>query len=133
MVDPVSLVTGITPLVLSAIGAYSAIHTKFKTYRQYSRVLLRLNRQFETQHRLFLNECHFLLRLVVSDECTIRAMLADSQHTKWTGGSINQQWKRCLDNNYDTCLKIVEEIDERLAELSAELNRLNSVPAQRQV
>lgn len=133
MADPVSLVTGLTPIVLSAIGAYRKIHSKLKTYRQYSRVMLRLNRQFETQHRLFLNECHFLLRLVVSDECTIRAMLANSQDTRWTGGHINQRWRTHLDKNYDTCLRIVEEIDERLAELSAELSRFDSVPAQQQV
>lgn len=133
MADPASLVLGLAPIVLSAIGAYSAIYAKFKTYRQYSRVLLRLNRQFETQHRLFLNECHFLLRLVINDECTIRAMLANSQHAKWAGGSINQQWKTCLDKNYEACLRIVEEIDERLAELSTELNRFDSIPAQRQV
>lgn len=133
MTDPASLVIGLTPIVLSAIGAYSTIYGKFKTYRQYSRILLRLNRQFETQHRLFLNECHFLLRLVVRDEGTIRGMLANSQHIKWTDGSVNQQWRTCLDKNYDTCLGIVEEIDERLAELSAELSRFDSVPAQRQV
>lgn len=133
MADPASLVLGLAPIVLSAIGAYSAIYAKFKIYRQYSRVLLRLNRQFETQHRLFLNESHFLLRLVVNDECTIRAMLANSQHAKWTSGSINQQWKTCLDKNYETCLRIVEEIDERLAELSTELNRFDFIPAQRQV
>uniref|UniRef100_A0A093V9Z9 Lon protease like 2, peroxisomal n=1 Tax=Talaromyces marneffei PM1 TaxID=1077442 RepID=A0A093V9Z9_TALMA len=132
MADPVSLVTGLVPLMVTAIGAYSAIYAQFKTYRQYSRVLLRLNRQFETQHRLFLNECHFLLRMVVSDEGTIRAMLANSQHTKWTGVHINQQWKTCLDKNYDTCLRIVEEIDEKLTELSTELSRFDSIPAQRQ-
>ena len=133
MADPVSLTLGITPLVISALSAYTAIYGKFQTYRQYSRAILRLHRQFETQRRLFLNECHFLLRLVVSDEHTIRAMLANPKHTKWTDSSINRRWKKCLEANYDTCLKIVEEIDEGLTELRKELNQFDSIQAQRQV
>ncbi|KAH8702245.1 hypothetical protein BGW36DRAFT_290100 [Talaromyces proteolyticus] len=130
MTDPVSLVLGITPLVVGAINVYSTIHAKFKTYRKYSREILRLNRQLEIQRRVFLNECHFLLRLVVTDERTIWAMLSNTRHDEWASRSIDQQWRRYLDENYDTCLKIVEEINEKLEELGVKFNHFDSISAQ---
>lgn len=131
MTDPASLVLGITPLLLGAINAYGAIYAKCKAYQQYAKLVLRLQRQLETQRCLFRNECHFLLRLVIADERTIQSMLANAHHGEWGSGSIDQQLRKRLDGNYDTCVKIVEDICDRLEDLEQELKRFDSIPLQR--
>ncbi|PYI05902.1 hypothetical protein BO78DRAFT_446785 [Aspergillus sclerotiicarbonarius CBS 121057] len=105
--DPVSLILGITPLVIEAIKTYRVLHAKFKAYRQYSKILRRLHTQLETQSCLFLNECRLLLRLVVGDEVRIKAMLADERHEGWDAESLDHQWRQHLDQNYDTCTNII--------------------------
>ncbi|PWY87812.1 hypothetical protein BO94DRAFT_556302 [Aspergillus sclerotioniger CBS 115572] len=125
--DPVSLILGITPLVIEAIKIYRVIHSKCKAYRQSSKLLKRLHTHVDTQKCLFLNECHFLLRLVMDDDVSIRAMLADELHAGWNAGWLNQQWRQHLDLHYDTCTRIVEEVCGSLEELHHDLRQLDPI------
>jgi hypothetical protein len=132
MTDPASLILGITPLVLQAVKAYGTIYAKCKLYHQYAGIVQRLYKQLGTQRCLFLNECRLLLRLVVDDERLIRAMLKNDQHEEWDDPTLREQWILSLDDNYDACMRIVEEICRGLQGLEEDLQRFDSVAVQRQ-
>lgn len=132
MADPASLALGIPPLVALAIQTYGTIYQKAQIYCRYASVVQRLCKHLETQRQLFLNECHFLLQLVVDNKRTIRAMIADAGHAHWADRSLAQRWTDCMGRNYEACTGIVEEIHEKLRGLDEQTRMFYSIPLERQ-
>ncbi|KAL4909338.1 hypothetical protein BDW74DRAFT_80223 [Aspergillus multicolor] len=132
MAHPASLALGIAPLVALAIKTYDSLYNKTQIYRQYAGIVGRLFKNLATQRQLFLNECHFLLRLVLDDKRIIQAMVADGDHAKWDDMYLVQEWAYRLGSSYRACTGIVEEINDSLNGLEKEIRNFYSISLERQ-
>ncbi|KAB2569715.1 hypothetical protein DBV05_g11614 [Lasiodiplodia theobromae] len=118
----------VLPIVVEAIKAYSSTRKKIKTYRGYSNELHRLYRRLDVQRQNFLNECQLILREVVDDP---EDMVDNVNHYAWRDRQLGQRLEERLLKNCESCVWIVENIQERLASIDEELGRFDVLRAEK--
>ncbi|KAK8001717.1 hypothetical protein PG991_013939 [Apiospora marii] len=95
MMDPVSIVFTVLPLLAGAVKAY----TSGKLDRQY---------------QIFVNETHLLVRTALIDDDVIERMLDDPEHSQWQSNDLESTLKEFLSDSYDAYLGIVDEWCRRM-------------------
>lgn len=118
----------VLPVVVEAIKAYSSTRKKIKTYRGYSGELHRLYRRLDVQRQNFLNECQLILREVVDDP---EDMVDNVNHYAWRDRQLDQRLEERLLKNCESCVWIVENIQERLASIDEELGCFDILRAEK--
>lgn len=128
--DPAALALGVLPLLGGAVQglqAYRTTQRKFKVFRHASREVSRLRKHLERQQQFFANECHLLLRSVLSDEDGIHRMLDDQDLPEWQSSSLELSLSAHLMKNQSVCQDILTEISAVIEELQKELSSFDEL------
>ncbi|KAL7934247.1 hypothetical protein V8C35DRAFT_302121 [Trichoderma chlorosporum] len=115
--DPLSLSYSILPMVGNSVNVYKSVRAKFKIFCHYSAEVERLRKLFGAQRDYFLNEVELVLRLVLQDQDTIKAMMKDPAHAKWQAHSLEKQLEALLGRNTMSLIDIVSDINKSIARL----------------
>ena len=121
---------GVLPVVIEAVKAYHTTCEKIRIFQHYSREVERIQKQFRVRQRMFLNECHLLLQLVVDDDVT-KAMLGDFEHSLWRDKSLNNQLNNYLSDSYQSCKDIVEDTQTILEDVGEELRCFDAIASEK--
>jgi hypothetical protein len=122
--DPVSLTLGLAPIVGGMVKSYKTVYRKLKLFGSADRELARLHKLLNGQQNVFLNEMHFLLRLVAIDkEDVIESMIADGDHDRWKCPELSQALMSFYGRSYESFGDIVDEISSNTTYLLEELDR----------
>ena len=124
------LFLGVLPVVIEAVKAYHTTCEKIQIFRHYSREVERIQKQFHVRQRMFLNECHLLLQLVVDDDVT-KAMLGDFEHSLWRDKDLNNQLNNYLSDSYQSCKDIVEDTQTILEDVGEELGCFDAIASEK--
>ncbi|KAH7116725.1 hypothetical protein B0J11DRAFT_442323 [Dendryphion nanum] len=119
-----SVFLGVLPLLIEAVKSYSSVSASLSTFRHYSREVKTVQRQLKVHHRIFLNECRLLLRLV-EDEQGAKDMLDNELDDRWTDKRLNSRFRGVLKENFELCKIIVEACKEILDEIWDELRKFD--------
>jgi hypothetical protein len=129
-VEVAGLFLGVLPVVIEAVKAYHTTYKKIQNFRHYSREVERIQKQFRVRQRMFLNECHLLLQLVVDDDVT-KAMLGDFEHSLWRDKDLNNQLNNYLSDSYQSCKDIVEDTQIILEDVGEELRCFDIIASEK--
>ena len=129
-VEAAGLFLGVLPVVIEAVKAYHTTCEKIQIFRHYSREVERIRKQFRVRQRMFLNECHLLLQLVVDDDVT-KAMLGDFEHSLWRDKDLNNQLNNYLSDSYQSCKDIVEDTQTILEDVGEELRCFDVIASEK--
>lgn len=129
-VEVVGLFLGVLPVVIEAVKAYHTTCEKIQIFRHYSREVERILKQFRVRQRMFLNECHLLLQLVVDDDGT-KAMLGDFEHSLWRDKDLNNQLNNYLSDSYKSCKDIMEDTQTILEDVGEELRCFDVITSEK--
>ena len=129
-VEVAGLFLGVLPVVIEAVKAYHATCEKIQIFQHYSREVERIQKQFRVRQRMFLNECHLLLQLVVDDDVT-KAMLGDFEHSLWRDKDLNNQLNNYLSDSYQSCKDIVEDTQTILEDVGEELRCFDVIASEK--
>jgi hypothetical protein len=110
-------VLGVVPLIGVTIKSYQQLSSKAKTFRHCSSAVLRLYKQLRIQRRIFENECQLLLHNSLRNDPAVEEMMADPDNSAWKGRSRDKELKAALKNNYDSCVGLIEDINEAIQHL----------------
>ncbi|KAK4445572.1 hypothetical protein QBC34DRAFT_441598 [Podospora aff. communis PSN243] len=109
--DPASLTLAVLPLVAGAVKGYKAGRSRFKTFCHYSSDIERIRKIFGGQRDYFLNEVELLLRLVLENHSTVKAMMRDIDHVEWRTSSLERKLDEKLGRNFETFKNELESYD----------------------
>ena len=129
-VEVAGLFLGVLPIVIEAVKAYHTTCEKIQNFRHYSREVERIRKQFRVRQRMFLNECHLLLQLVVDDDVT-KAMLGDFEHSLWRDKDLNNQLNNYLSDSYQSCKDLVEDTQTILEDVREELRCFDAIASEK--
>lgn len=96
-----ALVFGILPVVIEIVKSYETARERLHTLRHHCRAIQRIQVKFRVEESSFRNECRLLLRLVIEDGQDLHQMLSNTTDSRWRDRGINEQFRRCLDSDYD--------------------------------
>ena len=128
--EVVGLFLGVLPVVIEAVKAYHTTCEKIQIFRHYSREVERIQKQFCVRQRMFLNECHLLLQLVVDDDVT-KAMLGDFEHSSWRDKDLDNQLNNYLSDSYQSCKDIMEDTQTILEDVGEELRCFDAIASEK--
>lgn len=130
-VEVAGLVFGVLPIFIETIKAYSKVSDGLHTFRNYSKEVKSISRQFEVQYCIFLNHCRLLLRLV-EDEKDVEVMLEDRTDRRWTSKELNDKLTEALKDSFELCRNVIEETKGTIEEVETLLSEFDVLKTEKQ-
>ena len=125
----VGLALGVLPLLISAAEHYADCLRPFVRYKNFSREAHRFQNLLDIQKTIFRNQCRILLEKIVEHDVA-SSILNGSQganHPSWSDVELEAQLSQLLADSRGACMTIVEMIEERLRDIEAESQDLETI------
>jgi hypothetical protein len=120
------LVLSVIPLLISAVENYEVTFQPFVTYCRYAKEVERFTTRLDTQRAIFCNECQ-LLFLAVSDGQSLNEVLANPAHPLRWDDEISSRLHDMLGSSYQTCVSLLNHINETLSAIMQETQEFRSL------
>jgi hypothetical protein len=127
------LVLGAIPLVISALEHYEDFAQPTKDFFHQNRYRRKLLQELYIIHTSYDQATRLLLKGIVETVSNREAMMDDPRNKLWREGYIADNLRDQLGLVYKPFLLTIEEVAEILAELSANLNIIESQQGSQQV
>jgi hypothetical protein len=118
------MVTGVAPLIISAIENYETAFQPFVTYRRYSGEIAKFATRLDAQKAIFNNQCQLLLLAPEKDglqeDVILDNILKDPRHPSRSDGTLNSHLEDLLGASVNTCVSTLRLIQQTLDEITRE-------------
>ena len=115
------LALAILPLCIGTIKGIAVARKKLKVLKHHDSEAKRLQKRFQLQSDIFLDEMQLLLQEVVGrDEA--QALIEDTAETRWSSEVLEAQLKQYMGRKYEDFEDTMAEIREHTSALNEKLN-----------
>ena len=129
--ETVSFLFGVLPVLIEVVKGYARLSDKIYTFRHYSREVKSIQGQFQIKKHAFINECRWLLRLVVDNNQKVEVMLENPSDKGWYSEELNDKMNDRLKGNSKWCESILKGSKITLEDLEADLKKFDILAEQK--
>lgn len=123
-IEIAGLAFGVIPILIEVVKSYKHMSKKVHTIRHYSREVKSISEQLTVHNGIFLNEVRLLLRSIEAEDA-VEVMLGDAADQRWTSEHLDDKLKTVLQDSFDICCGIIEEIKDTIEIMRGELAKFD--------
>lgn len=125
-IEIAGLVLATIPLLVASLEHYQRVAGPLKIFYQFRNELSSAIRQLESEHVLFEQAIHLLLRPITMEE-ELKEMMADTNSTLWQDSDICEDMQRSLGRAYPSYMRTVSDIQRIMVEIATRLEDVHGV------
>lgn len=128
-VEIAGLALAVLPVLLSAAQQYNSCLGPFSRYKRFAKEARVYHKELEIQRTIFRIQCRNLLEEIV-DHDAASSMLNSLTQTAWADKKLDEQLVQQLGESLEACIDLIDLIEQRLRDISAESQEFKSIVEQ---
>ncbi|KAF2012580.1 hypothetical protein BU24DRAFT_442997 [Aaosphaeria arxii CBS 175.79] len=124
-IEVAGLAIGIVPIVVEIIKSFQTTKDRLKTFTHHAQVVYDVQLRFRVAATNFANDCQLLLKAVVEDASELSEMIVNPKHQGWKAPSLEDNFRRFLERDYELCEAVVVRVRDVLRETQSQLAELS--------